>query len=313
MSAMRIVVLGGSGFLGRPLLARLLRDGHQLVLLSRNLGNYADRLLPPGVELRELDVYDPDALRGAFTGADAVLNLVGILNESGDNGRGFRRAHVELTKLVIAACQLAGVRRLLQMSALNAGRGSSWYLKTRGEAEAAVKASGLDWTVFEPSVIFGPGDGLFARFGALLRQLWVLPLACAQAKFAPVYVGDVAEAIARSLHERAAIGEVYELYGPEVFTLREIVQMSARQLGLRRLVLPLPSLLGRIQGAFCDFLPGKPFSSDNWRSLQTDSVGGIDGLHRLGIVPTRVVDVLPDILGHVDDKQTRYARLRAMH
>ena len=313
MSPMRIVVLGGTGFIGRHLLARLLRDGHGLSLLSRNLASHAERLLPPGVELRQVDVYDPAALREAFTGADAVINLVGILNEPGDNGRGFRRAHVELTRLVLAACELAGVRRLLQMSSLNAGRGNSHYLKSRGEAEAAVKASGLDWTLFEPSVVFGVGDGLFARFGKLLQWLPVLPLACASARLAPVYVGDVVEAIARSLHERAAIGEVYELYGPEVFSLGEIAAMCARQLGLRRLVLPLPSLLGRVQGAVCDFVPGKPFSSDNWRSLQTDSVGGIDGLHRLGIVPTRVRDVLPDILGHGEDRQSRLTRFRAMH
>jgi uncharacterized protein YbjT (DUF2867 family) len=313
MSPLRLVVLGGTGFVGRYLLERLLRDGHRIVLLSRNLASHAERLVPPGVDLRQADVYDPDALRAHFAGADAVINLVGILNESGDHGRGFRRAHVELAKLVIAACQLAGVRRLLQMSSLNAGRGDSHYLKTRGEAEAAVRNSGLDWTIFEPSVIFGPGDGFFARFGQLLQKTPLLPLACANAKFAPVYVGDVAEAFARSLHDPGAIGEVYELYGPEVFTLGEIVRMSARQLGLRRLVLPLPEPLGRMQGFACDFVPGKPFSSDNWRSLQTDSVGGIDGLHRLGIHATRVGSVLPDILGHADDKQARLSRLRAMH
>jgi NADH dehydrogenase len=310
---MRIVILGGTGFIGRPLLARLLRDGHSVTLLSRNLAAHAERLLPPGVELRQVDVSDSDALRGAFAGAGAVINLVGILNEPRDHGRGFRRAHVELTKLVIAACQLSGVRRLLQMSSLNAGRGDSYYLKSRGEAEAAVKASGLDWTIFEPSVVFGVGDGLFARFGKLLQFLPVLPLACASTKFAPVYVGDVVEAIARSLRQHAAIGEVYELYGPEVFTLGEIARMSAQQLGLRRVVLPLPSLLSRLQGAVCDFVPGKPFSSDNWRSLQIDSLGGIDGLHRLGISATRVRDVLPDILGHGEDRQARLARLRAMH
>jgi uncharacterized protein YbjT (DUF2867 family) len=313
MSPLRIVVLGGTGFVGRYLLERLQRDRHGIVLLSRNLASHAERLIPPGVELRQVDVYDPDALRAAFTDADAVINLVGILNEARDNGRGFRRAHVELTKLVIAACQLAGVRRLLHMSSLNAGRGSSHYLKSRGEAEAAVRSSGLDWTIFEPSVIFGPGDGLFSRFGNLLQKAPVLPLACANAKFAPVYVCDVVEAIARSLHEPGAIGEVYELYGPEVFTLRQIVAMSARQLGLRRLVIPLPEPFGRMQAFACDFVPGKPFSSDNWRSLQTDSVGGIDGLHRLGIEETRVGEVLPDILGHADDKQARLSRLRAMH
>jgi NADH dehydrogenase len=242
-----------------------------------------------------------------------VVNLVGILNESGDDGKGFRHAHVELTKRVVAACKAAGVARLLQMSSLNAGRGSSHYLKSRGEAEAVVKTSGLHWTIFEPSVIFGMGDGLFTRFAALVKLLPVLPLACADAKFAPVYVGDVVEAFSRSLRDRQTIGEVYELYGPDVFSLSQIVQMTARQLGLRRLVIPLPDVLGRLQGLACDFVPGKPFSSDNFRSLQTDSVGGIDGLHRLAIVPTRVKQILPDMLGNSDDKQTRLARYRAAH
>ena len=311
MISQRLVILGGSGFVGQALLPQLCRDGHQVVLLSRNLAPHCNRLLPPGVILKEMDVYDPDALRTAFAGADAVINLVGILNESGDSGRGFKRAHVELTKLVVLACQLAGVKRLLQMSSLNAGRGESHYLKSRGEAEAAVKASTLQWTIFEPSVIFGVGDGLFARFGQLLRFAPVLPLARANAKFAPVYVGDVVEAFRRCINDGRGIGETYELYGPDVFTLRQIVQMTARQLGLARLVIPLPDVLGRLQGFAFDFVPGKPFSSDNYRSLLTDSVGGIDGLHRLGIVPTPVSAVLPDILGHADDRQTRLDAYRA--
>ena len=309
-----IVVLGGSGFVGHRLLRRLAEDGHRIVLLSRNLAAHADRLLPPDVELRQLDVYDPDALRRAFVDADAdvVVNLVGILNEHGDDGAGFRRTHVELTRSIIEACRQSGARRLLQMSSLNAGRGHSHYLASRGEAEALVKSSGLDWTIFEPSVIFGAGDGLFCRFAGLVKALPVLPLARADAKFAPVHVGDVVEAFARSLGDRRTIGEVYELYGPEVYTLREIVGLTTRQLGLRRWVLPLPDLLGRLQGLVCDFVPGKPFSSDNFRSLQTDAVGGIDGLHRLGITPARVSRLLPEILGHAEDKQSRLSRYRSM-
>lgn len=308
---MKIAVLGGTGFVGRALLARLAAEGHALTVLSRNPHAHLDRLLPPGTQVACGDVYDPEFLKARFQGQDAVVNLVGILNERGDNGRGFQRAHVGLTKLVVAACQLAGVRRLLQMSSLNAGRGESFYLKSRGEAEAVVKASGLDWTIFQPSVIFGPGDGFFCRFAALLKLSPVLPLARAGTRFAPVFVGDVVEAMRRSLHDRRTVGQVYELYGPEVFTLGELVRLTAQQLGLKRLVLPLPDALGRLQGLLFDFVPGKPFSSDNFRSLKLDSVGAIDGLHQLGIPPTRIGQQLPAILGSPAGKQPRYDRYRA--
>ncbi len=310
---MHLAILGGTGFVGRHLVQRLARDGHAVTLLSRNLGPHYDRLLPPGIVLRELDVYDQSALQEAIAGHDGVINLVGILNEPGDSGRGFQRAHVELTRTLIAACQNAGILRFLQMSALNAGRGRSHYLASRGEAETAVKASGLKWTIFQPSVIFGDGDGLFTRFAALLKLSPVLPLARASAKFAPVFVGDVVEAISRSVGDARTVGETYELYGPEVFTLADIVRMTARQRGLRRWVLPLPDALGRLQALAFDFVPGKPFSSDNYRSLLTDSVGGVDGLYRLGITPVRVGEVLPDLLGSADSKQSRYDRFRKRH
>jgi uncharacterized protein YbjT (DUF2867 family) len=306
-----VVLLGGTGFVGRALADRLRVDGHGVVVLSRNLARHRDRLLAPGAVLRECDVHDPAQLRAAIEGSDAVVNLVGILNERGDDGRGFHRAHVELARSVLAACEQAGVRRLLQMSALNAGRGDSHYLKSRGEAEALVKASGLDWTIFQPSVIFAPGDGLFERFGGLLRVLPVLPLARAGCRFAPVYLGDVVEAMARALVDPATVGQTYELYGPDTVTLAGLVRMAARQMGLHRLVLPLPDGLGRVQALVGDFIPGKPFSSDNYRSLRTDSVGGVDGLARLGIEPTRMAAVLPDILGDADARQVRLDHYRA--
>jgi len=308
---LEIVILGATGFVGRALVRRLQQDGHSVTVLSRNLNAHLLRLLPPTVKQINTDVYDLEKLQHAIKDADAVINLVGILNEKGDNGRGFHHAHVELTQTLIQACKNMGVNRLLQMSSLNAGRGESYYLKSRGEAEQAVKQSGLAWTIFEPSVIFGIGDGLFTRFGQLLKLAPVMPLARADAKFAPVYIGDVVQAFRQAIGDKKTVGEVYELYGDEVFTLKEIVRMSARQLGLKTIIIPLPDILGRLQAMIFDFVPGKPFSSDNFRSLLTDSVGGVDGLYRLNIRPTRVQEILPDILGHGNDRQARYDRNRA--
>jgi uncharacterized protein YbjT (DUF2867 family) len=311
MIPLNLVLLGGTGFVGRALVRRLLADGHRVRVLSRNLAVHRERLIAPGVDLVQCNVRDPAALRAAFAGADAVVNLIGILNERGDDGRGFRKVHIDLTQSMVAACKEAGVRRFLQMSALNASRGHSHYMHSRDEAETVVRASGLDWTIFQSSVIFAPGDGLFTRFGDLLRLAPVLPLARAGCRFQPVYLGDVVEALARALTDPATFGQTYELYGPDVYTLKELVRMTARQMGLRRWVLPLPDALGRLQGFVFDFVPGKPFSSDNYRSLQTDSVGGIDGLHRLGITPTPVSAILPDILGDAADRQARLDRNRA--
>ena len=314
-TTLRIAVLGGTGFVGRALAERLVADGHAVTVISRNSARHLDRLLPPNAAIHDCDEYNPAKLAHAVRGNDAVINLVGILNDPGigDSDRGFARAHVELTRSVITACNTSGVPRLLQMSALNAGRGRSHYLRTRGEAEALVKASTLDWTIFQPSVIFGPGDGLFCRFAALLKIAPFLPLARASAKFAPVYLGDVVEAFARSLDDERSVRQSYELYGPDVVTLAQIVRMTAQQMGLRRVVVPLPDAIGRLQAFAMDFVPGKPFSSDNYRSLLTDSVGGIDGLHRLGIAPTRMSAILPDILGHGEDRQSRLDRYRARY
>jgi len=263
----------------------------------------------PGVSVRSADVYDDDALRRQFAGADAVVNLIGILNASGKHT--FRRAHVELTRRLIAACEATGVRRLHQMSALKAGQGLSQYLKTRGEAEALVRASSLDWTIYQPSVIFGAGDGLVGRFATLLRRLPVLPLARAGARMAPTHVGDVAEAIARCVGREGTARRSYELYGPEVLTLGEIVHRIRDAAGLRTPIIALPDSLGRLQAQFAELLPGKPFSLDNFRSLRTDSVGKIDGYAALGIVPQPFTPWLPVLLDE-PARQRRLAQARSL-
>jgi len=295
MAAQKIVILGGTGFVGSHLVPRLAADGHSIVMLSRNREQHRALGVLPQVSIRTADVYSDDALRSEFAGADTVINLVGILNGGGPHS--FQRAHVELTRRVIAACHASGVERLHQMSSLKAGQGLSQYLKTRGEAESLVKASSLEWTIYQPSVIFGPGDGLVSRFASLLKKLPVFPLARATSRLAPTYVGDVCEAIARcAASDKLGQRRTLELYGPEVLTLGEIVQKIAAAAGLKRIVLALPDSLGRIQAHVAGLLPGKPFSIDNFLSLRTDSVGKTDGYAALGIEPQPFTPWLPRLI-----------------
>ena len=296
MRPLNLVVLGGTGFVGTRLIPRLQRDGHAITLLSRNREKHRELGVLPRVRVVNADVHDRATLVRHLTGADAAINLVGILNERGSDGRGFRHAHVELTDTLIAACADARVPRLVQMSALRAGEGESHYLKTRGDAEAHVRASALAWTLLRPSVIFGENDGLFFRFERLLRVMPVLPLARARAKFAPVFVGDVAEAFARVLAHPHTAGRTYELFGPRTIELGELVRWTAQLSGKRRLVLPLPDALGYLQAFVGEFLPGKPISRDNFRSLKLDSVGNDDGLAALGIVATPMELIVPGLL-----------------
>ena len=309
MAAQKLVILGGTGFVGSHLVPRLAADGHRIALLSRNREQHRALGVLPQVSVRSADVYSDEVLRQEFAGADAVINLIGILNTQGRHT--FQRAHVELTRRVIAACHASEVPRLHQMSSLKAGQGLSHYLKTRGEAEALVKASALDWTIYQPSVIFGEGDGLVGRFAALLRVMPVFPLARATARMAPTFVGDVAEAIARCVgSDTLGRRSSFELYGPEVLTLGEIVRSIRDAAGLRRLILPLPDSLGRLQAQLAGLLPGKPFSLDNFRSLRTDSVGKTDGYAALGIVPQPFTPWLPRLL-HGSPLQRRLNEARA--
>lgn len=296
MKPQRIVILGGTGFVGRHLVPRLARDGHAITVLTRNRDRKRELAVLPRVRLVNADVHDRAALRRQLEGADAAINLVGILNERGSDGSGFRKAHVELAASLADACREAGVPRLVQMSSLRAGEGDSHYLRSRGEAEERVQSSTLAWTIFRPSVIFGAGDGLFFRFADLLKIAPVLPLARAHAKFQPVFVGDVAEAIARAIAHPHTAGHVYELGGPRTIELGELVRWTARLTGKRRLVLPLPDALGYVQAAVGEWLPGKPISRDNFRSLKLDSVARDDGLAALGIVATPMEIVMPALL-----------------
>jgi NADH dehydrogenase len=312
MKPFSIVILGGTGFVGSHIVPRLQAAGHRITVLSRNRERHRELGVLPHVRVENANIHDLESLTRHLEGADAAINLVGILNEHGSDGRGFEKAHVALTETLIAACRKTGVRRLLQMSALRAGEGASHYLRTRFDAETRVRNSGLAWTIFRPSVIFGPGDGLFLRFASLLRLAPVLPLARANARFAPVYVGDVAEAFTRALAHPHSIGHSYELFGPRVVSLREIVRWTAELGGRRRWIIGLPDALGYLQARIGEWLPGKPISRDNFRSLLVDSVGERDGLGELGIVSTPMELIVPEMLG-ADRRQARLDAFREEH
>jgi NADH dehydrogenase len=310
MPAQRLVVLGGTGFVGRHLVPRLAADGHRIVVLSRNRAQHRELGVLPGVQVRSADVHDPATLQHELAGFDAVINLVGILNPRGIHS--FEHVHVELVEKLIEACRRNGVTRLHQMSALKAGQGLSLYLKSRGQMEARVRQSGLDWTVYQPSVMFGEGDGLVSRFARLLRRWPVLPLARSRARLAPTWVGDVAEAIARCV-ATPALGRQrgFELYGPDVLSLGEIVRSIRTASGCHTPILDLPDGLGRLQAQLAELLPGKPFSLDNFRSLRTDSVGKHDGYAMLGIAPQPFAPWVPRLL-ETSARQRRLSAARSL-
>lgn len=296
MSSARYLVLGGTGFIGSHLLAALAPSGCGVTVLSRNREQRRAINVLPNVRTISADVYDRAVLEKHLAGHDAVINLVGILNETGDAT--FTHAHVDLTASVIAACRHVGVRRIHQMSSLNAGERASKYLKTRGEAEAQVRNSGMEWTIYRPSVVFGKGDGLVSRFLKLLKISPVLPLAQPHAKIAPAFVGDIASAFTHCFADRGTIGKIYELYGPDTLELIQIVRMIRDAAGLRRMVMPLPTALGKLQAIAAEMIPSKPFSRDNFKSLEVDSVGTRDGFGELGITPRRFAAMLPEVLGN---------------
>ncbi|MEJ2383478.1 MAG: complex I NDUFA9 subunit family protein [Xanthomonadales bacterium] len=303
---MKIFLTGATGFLGHHLLPKLVAAGHDCLALTRYKPGCRDLQVLPRVTVRQADAFDDEALRASMQGADAVINMVGILNEKGRKGRGFHHVHVELVEKLIAAARDTGVRRFVQVSALGAGEGRSHYQISKGEAEQRIQAAeDLDWTIFRPSVVFGAGDSFFNRFATLLRLAPLLPLACPDARLQPVWADDVAAAIAQVLDDDATYGRIYPLVGPKEYTLRELVRFTATTAGLRRGIVGLPDWLARLQAAVMDFVPGKPFSTDNYRSLQTPNTSEENGLVELGIRPRSVESVVPTYLCARSPRQTR--------
>jgi NADH dehydrogenase len=298
-----VLVLGGSGFVGRHLVAALAAGGTKVTVPSRRRER-AKHLLPlPTVDVVETDIMAPGALEALARGKQAAINLVGILH--GD----FQRVHAELPRRVVAACRAGGVGRLLHMSALGASPSApSEYLRTKAMGEqAALAATDLAVTAFRPSVIFGPEDAFLNTFAALARTFPVLPIACPEARFQPVYVADVAHVMSRALDELSTHGKTYELCGPRQYTLKELVELVCQITGRHRAVIGLPDRLSYWQAFVMEKLPGKLLTRDNLRSMQVPNV--CSGTFPFGIRPQALEAAAPAYLAPAGPRE-RYPRLR---
>ncbi len=320
MTIQNVCILGGGGFVGHHLAALLAARGLNVRIPARRRDAVKDLIVLPTVEIVEADIHDPASLSNLFSGMDAVINLVGLLHESG-SGKGdgqqaqrgsFQHAHVELPRKVVQACKDSGVPRLLHMSALGAEANSrSAYQRSKAAGEALVmQASGdLDVTIFRPSVIFGPGDSFLSLFADMLKLAPVVPLAGGNARFQPVFVGDVARAFADALDLPESFGQRYNLCGPKIYSLAELVRLTATSLGMCRVVMPLGETASYGFARLMELKPGKKIMTrDNHYAMLTDNVCP-DGFPALFGKPT----ALESVIGYLKEADPRrsYGAYRA--
>ena len=286
-----ILLIGGNGFVGRALAAQLQSAGYSVLIPTGHLAAGRDLRLLPKVHLEDADIHEFDTLQGLcsrVSPSGAVINLVGVLHDKPAQpyGKIFQAAHVDLPKNIITAMQMHGLKRYLHMSALGAhSNGPSMYQRSKGDGEAAVKASNLDWTIFRPSVIFGARDQFINLFAKLTKLFPVMPLANHSAQFQPVSVDDVATAFVRALKMPMTIHQTYDLVGPTVYTMQEIVELAKRKVGASCAIIPVPAFVGYLQALAFEFLPGPTLMSrDNIASMQQPN-----------ILPLRGIDALKDV------------------
>ena len=295
--AQKLLVLGAYGFIGSHLCKSLCARGTEVLAPTRRSAPVPQLDQLPGLERIAADVHDSAQLDALVARSTQVVNLVGILHSAPGRpyGRDFARNHVELPRKIVEACERAGGRRLIHLSALGAAHDApSGYQRSKADGEAAIRAAnpGTAWTLLRPSVVFGPDDHFLNLFAELARWAPVLPLAGAGTRFQPVYVGDVCRAIVHALDDDSAIGACLELAGPRVYTLVELVRHAAARKHRRPWIIPLPLPLAWLQALILEQLPGPLMSRDNLRSLQRDNVASGEALP-FGLIPTSLESLFP--------------------
>jgi uncharacterized protein YbjT (DUF2867 family) len=294
----KILVFGGTGFVGHHLCKELVRLQHRVTVPTRDVSKAKDVQSLSSVELVQADVHDPATLARLVPGHDAVVNLIAILH---GNSLEFERTHVELVKKIVRACQDSGVTRLVHVSALGAAMDApSMYQRSKAKGEEVLQASSLDWTVLRPSVMFGEGDRFLTLFARLQAVFPIMPLAGANTQFQPVWVGDVVSAIVQCLQRDDTARRTYEIFGPDRFTLRQLVKLAGSVSGHARPVIGLPTPLAQLQAFMMELAPGPTLMSrDNLDSMKVDNVasGRLPGLDALGITPSALRDIAPTYLG----------------
>lgn len=293
---MRATVFGASGFIGRYVVRRLAAEGAQVVAAVRH-PDHALFLKPMGnvgqITPVRASVTDDESARAAIAGSDVVINLVGILYEHGRQT--FEAVHRDGAGRVARLAAEAGAARLVQVSAIGADPAAAAnYARTKGEGEVAVREAFPAATILRPSIVFGPEDDFFNRFAAMARVAPALPLiGGGTTRFQPVYVDDVAEAAMRALADPATAGQTYELGGPTVYSFADLMRLMLREIGRRRLLVPVPFGIARLKAWFLEKLPVPPLTRDQLLMLEHDNVAQGPGLAELGVRATPVEAVLP--------------------
>ena len=303
MSTPRILVLGGSGFVGRQVCEQLARLGWHITVPTRRAVNAASVQSLPGLTVIEASVHKEADLARLMPGHDAVVNLVAVLH---GNEERFEQVHVDLPGKIASAMKKACVQRLVHISALGADQqGPSMYQRSKARGETVLHNAGLQLTVLRPSVIFGAEDKFLNLFADLQAVAPFMPLAGSGTRFQPVWVGDVARAVVVCLQKLDTVGQTYELCGPDVMTLGELVQRAGQWAGVNqgrgRPVIGLPMWVGWLQAAAMELAPGEPLMSrDNLASMKVDNIATdqYPGLQALGIAAASAAGVAPTYLGH---------------